>query len=55
MLDKSSLTDPAAPGRQPACFPAAPAPAATPTTAWTPGAGIQVRLALRLPREDTAR
>jgi serine/threonine-protein kinase RsbW len=53
MLDKSPLIHPTAPGVQPARIPAAPAPAATPTTASTPGAGIQVRLALRLPREDT--
>ena len=52
MLDKSPLTAPAAPGRIPACVPAAPAPAATRTTASTPGAGIQVQLALRLPREN---
>jgi serine/threonine-protein kinase RsbW len=53
MLDKSPLTDPAVPGRLPACIPAAPAPAAPPMTASTLGAGIQVRLALRLPREGT--
>jgi serine/threonine-protein kinase RsbW len=52
MLHKSRLTDPAAP-RQPASIAAVPAPSATPTTASTAGACIQVRLALRLPREDT--
>ena len=53
MLDKSLLTDPTAPGRQPATIPAAPAPATTATTASTPGPDIQLRLALRLPRDDT--
>ena len=52
MLDESRLIDPAAP-RQPASIAAVPAPSATPTTASTAGACIQVRLALRLPREDT--
>jgi serine/threonine-protein kinase RsbW len=48
MLERSPLTGPSAPPREPASLPT------VPINGWRPGEGLQVRLALSLPREDTA-